>query len=483
MNNKITDAVAKGKSAIISEPYIETGVRPIQNQPKNLGAGQPVIIGSGVSGMAISKALSKAGVDHVFIGPPPDDKPKLGESMDTTGTLDLLDHYPEYSRFYFKKDHFVFWMGKRIIRCSLRFADQSGFVRFFKISRMKAPATFLHVDRIGFDKALFEQIVTSPHCDYHNALVEKVRYNKVSDQIEEVQLPEGVRIPASYVFDATTHRGPVATTAKLKYDELSTLQMVSFAHFSRKASDPAVADDELQWQKDTNLVLLQKDTDDIDGFAWMIPMGDTISVGASIEAGDGAAFAGEELMDLIVAAYCRRGLHIGAMFPHRTASKTFRHKYFVFERIVGKNWLMAGPSACQVWFMSGAGVGMGLYAGQIAPKVIKNPAKYGKIYQEYITGLLPTHGTLAGFRYDNPNELDDASLQQRFDRIIHSNIVRMSRYLSIRKRRLGAFLGHLSVRFARTGLVLKHYCDITEQENSPRPHGESPGCPNCLPND
>ena len=42
----------------------------------------PVVLGSGVTGLLVSASLSKAGIAHTLLGgPPPDDRPRLGESM------------------------------------------------------------------------------------------------------------------------------------------------------------------------------------------------------------------------------------------------------------------------------------------------------------------------------------------------------------------------------------------------------------------
>ena len=41
----------------------------------------PVIIGTGLSGMAISRVLSDANCQHFLIGSPPNKLPRLGESI------------------------------------------------------------------------------------------------------------------------------------------------------------------------------------------------------------------------------------------------------------------------------------------------------------------------------------------------------------------------------------------------------------------
>ena len=61
----------------------------------------PVIIGSGLSGMAISDVLSQNSIAHIMLGAPPNDLPRLGESIDPAGTLELLRYYPQYDELYY----------------------------------------------------------------------------------------------------------------------------------------------------------------------------------------------------------------------------------------------------------------------------------------------------------------------------------------------------------------------------------------------
>ena len=55
----------------------------------------PVVIGSGLTGLSISRSLSCASIDHVLIGRRPDSSPRLGESMNLEGTLLLHLEAPE----------------------------------------------------------------------------------------------------------------------------------------------------------------------------------------------------------------------------------------------------------------------------------------------------------------------------------------------------------------------------------------------------
>ena len=63
-----------------------------------------VIIGCGLTGLAISRSLSKAGVRHLLLGKPAaKGTPRLGESINAEGTVDLEEFFPELKDTYFRK--------------------------------------------------------------------------------------------------------------------------------------------------------------------------------------------------------------------------------------------------------------------------------------------------------------------------------------------------------------------------------------------
>jgi threonine dehydrogenase-like Zn-dependent dehydrogenase len=47
----------------------------------------PVVLGAGLTGLAISLALSAAGIKHVLIGDRPTEIPRLGESLNAEGEV------------------------------------------------------------------------------------------------------------------------------------------------------------------------------------------------------------------------------------------------------------------------------------------------------------------------------------------------------------------------------------------------------------
>lgn len=423
----------------------------------------PVIIGTGVTGLAISRALSVDGIDHVLVGRPPTRTPRLGESLDITATLAVLDSFPEFSEYLYPKSQINFLLGEREVSCDLQFGRKWYVKTPMWLSRLETLERTVHVDRVGFDCALFESVIQSPHCRFEDTAVAQVVYEPTTDRIDEVYLSTGEAIVPSHVFDATFFKGPVPMAVGLTHQELSTPQLVGFAHYQRTAGNCC---DEQDWEHRTTLSRLMLEPDGVDGFAWCIPVGDTLSVGISTEANDCDCSA-EELIDLTEQAYRRRGLEFTAKFGQRTSLTTLRNKYFIQDRLSGANWMLAGTSACQIWYMSGSGVGLGLAAAHIATKFLTNPARYGRLYQHYANGLVKAHEILAELRYTDTTSADVPTLHKLFDRLVHSNVERTARYFQVQENRVGAFLSHLSYQMCVATFALRKYCAITRRGGAP----------------
>src|SRR5262245_40319780 len=71
----------------------------------------PVILGAGLTGLAISRALSAAGIMHVLVGDRPTEAPRLGESLNAEGSLEIARQFPDLARFLFDKQRLALFFG------------------------------------------------------------------------------------------------------------------------------------------------------------------------------------------------------------------------------------------------------------------------------------------------------------------------------------------------------------------------------------
>ena len=88
-----------------------------------------------------------------MLGAPPNDLPRLGESIDPAGTLELLRYYPEFDELYYKKRWITVFLGDYATSCN--FDQGLSRVLGLRLIGFKSPAQFIHTDRVAFDKALY----------------------------------------------------------------------------------------------------------------------------------------------------------------------------------------------------------------------------------------------------------------------------------------------------------------------------------------
>jgi len=158
--------------------------KPIVNTPK------PVIIGAGITGMCISRALSKQGIEHIMLGDPSvNDTPKLGESMNEAASIDLIQEYAEFSQYFFLKKEISFYSRDTVALLNLRGKEGHSFYDAYNrlgFSPQTEYANMIHIDRLGFDRALFNQVSASSYCTIiPNLKVTELAYDDNADTINK----------------------------------------------------------------------------------------------------------------------------------------------------------------------------------------------------------------------------------------------------------------------------------------------------------
>lgn len=400
----------------------------------------PVIVGSGLSGMAISDWLTRDKIDHILIGAKPNNLPRLGESIDPAGTLELLRYYPDYNEYYFRKRWISVFLGDYATTCN--FGQNFNRIVALKLLGFTSPEEFIHVDRVGFDAAFYDRVIASPHTQRIEALVEHLDYDPGTDTIKAIHLDNGEVLQPQYVFDCTNHVRLLGRALEIPMKTISDPQRIVFDHFHVEGAAPRCDSTEMEWLHATNIMRLYEDIDGLNGLSWLIPLGSYVSVGISMPRDEHKDCPAEEVMDLLAAAYVRRGLPYQNFFPHSTKLMSIPYQqYFFYDRAYGKNWLLAGPSFGQVWFPSASGVGASLVAGRIASRIIDSPEKVGQIYQEYIIGLQESHYIFDRVIKKHYRELTSEMVKLEADRIVSENIKRVSRLAAIEGNIVNAAAG------------------------------------------
>ena len=419
----------------------------------------PIIIGTGLSGTTISRALSDADCPHFLIGPPPNSLPRLGESINLEGTVDLLRLFPEFNQFYFSKKAGVVYLHDKVVACSFEFRTRSRIAKLFRMFGLTAPRETVHVERIGFDAALYNSAVSEPACTHIDARVEDLEYDKKSDTIKALTLSNQITLTPSFVFDATNHIRLVAKTLGVGIEYLSEPQRVVYTHYRLPPDTSCQNPTAENWQHWTNLLRLYSDSEGLDGFAWCIPLGDIISVGISMDATNDE-ISDEHVLSIVDKAYACRAIDYRKIYTQTTEIRSLRNQYFIHERAYGKNWLLAGPSFGQIWYMSGSGVGTALAAARIAPYVVKSPVLFGRAYEAYMKELLGSHWAFDWFVRTEKRLMTPVKIQTKANAIIKSNLQRLTKYVQIRETRLASLSGKIFYRLLNLRSFTKDHCEV-----------------------
>jgi flavin-dependent dehydrogenase len=416
----------------------------------------PVVIGSGLTGLSISHCLSQASIDHVLIGRRPDMTPRLGESLNLEGTLLLKEMFPQLSRFFYAKRDALGFFGEYEVVCDFEVSQRAVSRAIFRSLGYGAATEFLQVERIGFDAALWDLATSSEHCTVLESPVSELEFDAPSDAFTSVRLTDGTVVRPSYVFDATNHGRLLGRTANVACRTLGVPQRVAFTHYHLAPDATREAE---PWELATAIVRLFVAADGFDGVAWCIPIGDYVSVGVSTAATE-TELGDEELLERATAAFARRGIDFRRRFSDRVEIKGLHHSYFAYDRASGTNWLLAGPSFCQVWWLAGAGVGTSLTAAQLAPKLLRDPRRWGTEYDKYMKQLLPIHDTFDYFVLTPREWYEPEALHRYSDRFVKTSLVRLAGSTGMRDSRFATMIAPAMAWLFRHPAVLREYCAV-----------------------
>ena len=355
----------------------------------------PVIIGGGIGGMLISRALCRKHIRHVLIGSPQlGDTPKLGESMTEACTIEFTQDFEGYDKYLFAKNYTPFFMGD--IVAGLRFDFFGTMASLFLDD---APQAFIHVDRIGFDQALYDEVSASGECYWIDDLVTDVEHDPQTDRLQRLHLKNGVTIVPSYAWDCTNHIRLLGRKLAIPYENFDAPRQVIFTHYVQKDCEDLCHREDLPWMHATTLLRADTQFDQLNGVSWFIPLGKYVSVGISMAPEDIGERSPEEIITALTTAYRNRGIDYSKEFARRKEIVSVPSQHFMYERFYGANWSMVGGCAASTWFTSGSQISMLACMAAMADRIIDQPQVYGEHYSRHVRGFAKTqriYDTLLG---------------------------------------------------------------------------------------
>lgn len=417
----------------------------------------PVIIGGGVGGMLISRALSLKNVPHVLIGSAQlSDSPKLGESMTEACTIEFTQEFPGYEKYLFPKEFTPFFMGD--IVAGLRF-DFFGTMASLFLD-CDAPKAFVHVDRIGFDRALYEEVCRSPLCYWIDDVVEEVDYDRASDRVRSVTLKSGPTIRCTYAWDCTNAQRLLGRKLEIPYRNFDAPRQVYYTHYVEKECQELCQRKDLPWMHATTLLRADDEHDNLNGVSWFIPLGSYISVGVSVEPKDVRDRNPEEIITALTRAYQNRGLDYTKYFPRRKEVVTHPTQHFIYDRFYGGNWSLVGGCAAGTWFTSGSQISTLVCMASMADKIIREPLVYGEHYGRHVAGFERTQKVYDSFLASNIGPLDAMKF---LSGIVEQARGRISSYYMFRKGLEGSVARTARELWEEKVVVDKQYFDFLRQ--------------------
>ena len=352
---------------------------------------RPVIIGAAFSGLAVSYYLSKHGIPHVMIGQRPvPSRPRLGESLDLVGSIEMQLEFPQYAEYYHPKDNIGFYKCDHagVFCTNLTGPIIHGLCRMIGIPFFP----LIHLDRVGFDSRFYDDVTRDPYCTAIESTAIGIDYDEDHDRVTGVVLDNGKRLEPTFLFDASgfESRQLLDTALRITRTPIGRSQHVAFTHYLNKSDNCEAGGPPPGWKHATNLLRLVRRYDEIDGVAWAIPLGSYISVGVSVDA-DANHSSDDELIQLTDAAYERRGVGFKSVFTEPTRIKGLLYEHTRTPRIHGGNWVQIGYTSNQIWFTSGSSVGASCFVANLAPQFLRSPRRAARLYKRYVRSLWRTH--------------------------------------------------------------------------------------------
>ncbi len=381
----------------------------------------PIIIGCGINGLAVSRSLSRQRIAHRLIGTPvPLQRPCLGESMDAVCTLDLEKNFSDGKAAYFQKADLDFHIQGTKTNCNFNFQGSPGLRKYFKTLGLKPLPGLYHVDRIGFDDHVFTQTVASQYCQHLDGRVADITV--ANDTVQALELDNGQRFEPRFVFDCSNHAAVLPRAMGLKPKTFGKPQRVAFTHYRLDNPDQNA---HAHWRLATSLVRTEPDQDQISGFGWVIPIGDHVSLGVSVNDEDPTDLTDEQILEHFALACRKRGVPLVDHAKQVAPTRCIRNTHFAHDKVHGANWVLSGPTACQVWFSTGTAVGFATFAAALAPQLMKRSRRAQNLYQQYITSLRGSHDVITAMREDT---LTPADMTRFTNKIYVGNGIRMGLY-------------------------------------------------------
>lgn len=422
----------------------------------------PVIIGTSISGMGVSKKLSNQKIPHILIGDIVQSKrPTLGESIEIFGTRVLTDLFPNQHKYYHAKLGINYHLENTIchfdFKRSFKLPEIMEMMKRTKYNYMAEDSySLLHVDRAEFDPAIFREVTASPYCRFINCQVEAVNYDQTEDSVNKIYLKDGTTIIPSYVFDGTNALRVLATMLNIEVEYLTAPLRLVYTHYAANPSRKHELNSKnYPWYVFTNILRHYSKSSGFDGSSWCIPVGEHLSIGTNIYTD--CSLSDTEIMEITKKLYQKRGVDYKQIYTENTQINSLKGPYYYCKKVFGKNWILASGAAALTWYTAQTGVESAMFVANIADRLLRFPQYYGEYFQNFVHRQIKMHKIHDWLHY---HEKGSVNYRNAHEYIINSIRNIQSRYL------LGMLTtDHQLIDKLEWLTDIEHYCsELTETE-------------------
>ncbi|MCB9791692.1 MAG: tryptophan 7-halogenase [Alphaproteobacteria bacterium] len=341
----------------------------------------PVVLGTGLGGLLVSHFLCEAGVRHVLLGPDPDPEAfRLGESMAFEGAYAMWHLFSDYARYFHEKDAVeVHTLSGGKLHADLRAINASHLIRMTCALTGDVPvnAHSMHVDRYGFDDALYANTVARPEVVRVRGCVTEVQH--AEDRVTALILEDGQRLSPSFVFDVSNRGRVLVKALGIPWEPVGPPERLVAALMGREGDE---APTDCSWIRSSQLLVLSGDNAELPPNGWVLPLGNRCSVGLSVAADDPRS--PEALLDLLATRAEGLGRPWRRLWPSTLKQIHGPLRYGHSARAMGQNWMLVGGATQSLHFATSAGVEATLSTARLAPEALARPERVRPRYEDFL---------------------------------------------------------------------------------------------------
>lgn len=352
---------------------------------------QTVIMGTELTGLLTSIALSKAGLPHTLIGSPTtEDLFHHGEMLSMVGTVAFLQTFPELMEYAYDHKMCNLYVNNYSVNIDFSHVLLTPFRAFMHTFGNAPLKALLAIDRRSVGQAVYEKAIHSPYCTHLDKSISTIDYEPNTDRIKQLTLQDGTELPISHLFDATGHQCAVAKKVGLNRQTLDEPYYFIHAYYDSGRDDGRMRLPQAHWHEIRTGIRLYREEHGLNAFVVPLCQGNRLSLRISIAVREldeamarGVETSEEALLTFIEQALSRHTIAYRNYYPYLRWHSGGTYEHYVYERAFGRNWLLTGNAYCNSLGTTAISLDTSFDVLHVGGSFTKHPERIGKLYQKH----------------------------------------------------------------------------------------------------